>query len=195
MGSVPERRPIILGELVYLRAPERSDIGDFVRWFNDADVLHNLAMSAPMSTAAETAWFDRMLERQGTTDYLFVICLLADDRAIGTAGLHGIDQVNGSAEFGIAVGEKGEWDKGYGTDALRAICDFGFGALRLERIGLMVYEGNARGRRAYEKAGFTMEGTLRRAHYARGRHEDVHVMSLLRDEWNRLPRVSGLELG
>ncbi len=189
MGSVPERRPIIRGELVYLRAPERSDIGDFVRWFNDADVLHNLAMNAPMSAAAETVWFDRMLERQGSTDYHFVICVLADDRAIGTAGLHGIDHVNGNAEFGIAIGEKSEWDKGYGTDALRAICDFGFGELRLERIGLLVYEGNARGRHAYENAGFRMEGTMRRAHYAHGRHEDVHVMSLLRDEWQtRAPR-------
>jgi RimJ/RimL family protein N-acetyltransferase len=188
VGSLPERRPIIRGDLVYLRGPERSDIGDFVRWFNDADVLHNLAMNAPMSEAAENAWFDRMLERQGTTDYHFVICLLADDRAVGTTGLHGIDHVNGSAEFGIAIGEKDEWGKGYGTDALQAICDFGFGELRLERIGLLVYEGNARGRRAYEKAGFTMEGTLRRAHFAHGRHEDVHVMSLLRDEWQAQPR-------
>jgi RimJ/RimL family protein N-acetyltransferase len=195
MGSLPERRPIIRGELVYLRAPERSDIGDFVRWFNDAEVLHNLAMSGPMSEAAETVWFDRMLERQGSTDYHFVICLLEGDRAIGTAGLHGIDHVNGSAEFGIAIGEKAEWDKGYGTDALRAICDFGFGELRLERIGLHVYAGNARGRRAYENAGFTMEGTLRRAHYAHGGHEDVHVMSLLRDEWNELPRRRGPEPG
>ena len=133
MGSLPERSPIIRGELVYLRAPERSDIGDFVRWFNDAEVLDNLAMSAPMSEAAETVWFDRMLERQGSTDFHFVICLLDGDRAIGTAGLHGIDHVNGSAEFGIAIGEKAEWDKGYGTDALRAICDFGFGELRLEQ--------------------------------------------------------------
>ena len=189
MSSVPERPPIIRGELVYLRAPERSDIASFVRWFNDADVLDNLEMSAPMSEAAENIWFDRMLERQGTTDFHFVICLLADDRAIGTAGLHGLDHVNGNAMFGIAIGEKEEWDKGYGTDALRAICDFGFGQLRLERIGLMVYEGNARGRRAYEKAGFTMEGTLRRAHYALGRHEDVHLMGLLRDEWEAQRRA------
>jgi RimJ/RimL family protein N-acetyltransferase len=188
MASLPERRPIICGELVYLRAPERTDIDDFVAWFNDADVLQNLEMYAPMSVAAENAWFDRMLERQGTTDFHFVICLLADGRAIGTAGLHGIDHVNGRAEFGIAIGEKGEWDKGYGTDALRAICDFGFGELRLERIGLMVYDGNPRGRRAYEKAGFTHEGTMRSAHYAHGRHEDVHVMSLLRDEWRSLGR-------
>ena len=183
MGSVPERRPVIRGELVYLRAPERSDIGDFVRWFNDADVLHHLAMYAPMSEAAENAWFDRMLGAQGSTDFHFVICLLADDRAIGTTGLHDVDHVNGSAEFGIAIGETDEWGKGYGTDALRAICEFGFGTLRLERISLRVYEGNARGRRSYEKAGFRLEATLRHAHFARGRHEDVHVMSILRDEW------------
>jgi RimJ/RimL family protein N-acetyltransferase len=188
VGSLPERRPIIRGEQVYLRAPERSDIGDFVRWFNDAEVLHHLAMSAPMSEASENAWFDRMLERQGSTDYHFVICLLADGRAIGTAGLHGVDLVNGNADFGIAIGETDEWGKGYGTDALRAICDFGFGWLRLERIGLYVYDSNARGRRAYEKAGFSHEGTLRRAHFANGRHEDVHVMSLLRDEWTPLAR-------
>ena len=43
MGSVPEPRPIIRGERVFLRAAERSDVPIFVRWFNDADVLRNLA--------------------------------------------------------------------------------------------------------------------------------------------------------
>jgi RimJ/RimL family protein N-acetyltransferase len=181
--SLPEPRPIIRGERVYLRATERSDVPTFVRWFNDADVLRNLAMSSPMSLAAEEGWFDRMLAAQGTTDLHFVICLLADDRPIGTTGLHAIDRANGTAEFGIAIGEKAEWGKGYGTDATRAICDFGFGELRLERIGLYVYAGNERGRRAYEKAGFTFEGTLRRAHFTRGEHIDIHVMSVLRDEW------------
>lgn len=136
MGSVPEPRPIIRGERVFLRASERSDIPTFARWFNDADVLRNLAMRAPMSEAAETQWYDRMLAAQGTTDYHFVICLVDDGRPIGTIGLHGLDLVNGSAEFGIAIGEKEEWGKGLGTDATRAVCDFGFGELRLERIGL-----------------------------------------------------------
>jgi len=194
MESVPERRPIIRGELVFLRASERSDLPAFVRWLNDADVLRNLAMRAPLSEAAEAQWFDRMLAAQGSTDYHFVICLLADGRPIGTAGLHGLDLVNGSAEFGIAIGEKDEWGKGYGTDATRAICDFGFGELRLERIGLFYYDGNERGRRTYEKAGFVHEATLRRAHFARGDHHDVHVMSILRDEWLRL-RGRGSEPG
>jgi RimJ/RimL family protein N-acetyltransferase len=195
MSSVPEGRPIVRGENVYLRAPERADIPTFVRWFNDAEVLRDLAMFAPMSEAAEASWFDRMLAAQGKTDYHFVICLLADDRPIGTIGLHGIDFTNGNAEFGIAIGEKAEWDKGYGTDALRAICDFGFGELRLERIGLLVYDGNDRARRSYVKAGFSHEGTMRRAHFARGEHHDVHVMGLLRDEWAALPHPRGWDRG
>jgi RimJ/RimL family protein N-acetyltransferase len=189
----PKPPPIIRGEHVYLRAPERSDLPDFVRWFNDASVTHHLAMFAPMSMAAEQTWFERMLAAQGTTDYHFVICLRADDRPIGTVGLHAIDARNGSAEFGIAIGETEEQNRGYGTDSLRAICDFGFGELRLERIGLDVYAGNDRARRSYEKAGFVHEGTRRHAHFARGEYSDVHVMSLLRDEWQAQPRPKSWE--
>jgi RimJ/RimL family protein N-acetyltransferase len=183
MESVPERRPIIRGERVYLRPSERDDLPRFVRWLNDAEVAHYLALRAPMSMATEEAWFEGMLERQGVTDYHFVICLLSDDRPIGTIGLHGVDRDNGSAEFGIAIGEKDEWGKGYAADALRAICDFGFGELRLERISLEYYAGNERGRRAYEKAGFIHEGVMRRARYHHGEYVDVHLMSVIRDEW------------
>lgn len=186
--AAPPANPIIRGEKVYLRAPERSDIDDFVRWFNDADTLRYLSMRGPMGHAAEERWFDGMLERQGKRDYLFVICLLADGRAIGTTGLHEVDQEGGTAAFGIAIGEKDEWDKGYGTDALNAIADFGFGELRLERLWLDVYQGNDRAIRSYEKAGFAREGTMRGALFRLGELVDVHRMSLLRDEWLALPR-------
>ena len=194
MTSLPERRPIIRGEQVYLRPTERSDVPTFVRWFNDAEVVRNLAMRAPMSEAAETGWFDRMLEAQGKTAYHFVICMLSDDRPIGTIGFERVNLQDGVAEFGIAIGEKSEWGKGNGTDALRAICDFGFGELRLERVGLMVYAGNERARRSYEKAGFMQEATMRRAHFARGEHHDVHVMGMLREEWLSLPPRRSWEL-
>jgi diamine N-acetyltransferase len=186
-------RPTIRGEKVYLRPPERDDVPLFVGWFSDADVLRHLMMRAPMSVAMEEAWFERMLTAEGKTDYHFVICLLTDGRPIGTVGLNDIHERSGHAEFGIAIGEKEEWGKGYGTDALNAICDFGFGELRLERIELHVYAENERGRRAYVKAGFVHEGTLRRAHFARGQHQDVHLMSQLRDEWQALPRKKSWE--
>jgi len=64
-----------------------------------------------------------------------------------------------------------------------ALLDFGFGQLRLERVWLEVYDFNARARRSYEKCGFVLEGTERRAIFKRGQFHDVHLMSILRDEW------------
>jgi RimJ/RimL family protein N-acetyltransferase len=190
-ASTPQPNPIIRGEKVYLRSAERSDLDAFVRWFNDAETRRYLAMVGPMGRAAEERWFDGMLERQGKRDYHFVICLLADGRTIGTTGLHEVDLESGSAAFGIAIGEEEDRGRGYGTDALNAICDFGFGELRLERIWLDVYEPNRRAQRSYQKAGFVLEGTMRRANFRRGEFMDVQRMSLLRDEWLALPRRAG----
>lgn len=190
--SVPTPRvPIIRGERVWLRPAERSDIPTFVRWFNDAEATHFLMQRTPMSLAGEEQWFERMLQQQGREHYLFVICLLEDGLPIGTIGLHDVDHLNGNAEFGIVIGEKDLWGQGLGTDALNAIVDFGFGELRLERIQLECYAFNPRGRRSYEKAGFTLEGTRRRAHYQNGEYHDVLLMALLRDEWRANPRRKG----
>ncbi len=185
---------MIRGQRLYLRPAERTDLPTFVRWFTDAATTRYLALRAPISQAMEEQWFAGILERHGKTDYHFVVCLLADGRAIGTVGLHGLDLENGNAEFGIAIGEREEWNKGYGTEALAAIADFGFGSLRLERIQLHVYEHNVAARRSYEKAGFVEEGRLRRAHFSEGRYGDVVVMSQLRDEWLALERPRGWEL-
>jgi RimJ/RimL family protein N-acetyltransferase len=192
----PSDRPLrgLRGELVYLRPAEREDLDRFVRWFADAETTRHLMLRAPFSLPMEEQWFERMVAEQGKSTYHFVICRLADDEPIGTAGLHDLDLVNGNAEFGISIGEKGEWNKGYGTDALHAICDFGFGDLRLERIELQVYAANARARRSYEKAGFVLEGTLRHRHFSEGRHEDVLIMSLLREEWAAQSRPKSWEL-
>lgn len=186
--------PVIRSRRLYLRPAERADLPDFVRWFADAEVRRHLALRAPFSLAMEEKWFDGMAERQGRSDYHFVACLVEDGRPIGTVGLHGLDHENGKAEFGISIGEKELWGRGYGTEALEAICDFGFGALRLERIELHVYEDNARAIRSYERAGFRHEGRLRHAHFAEGRHADVLAMALLRDEWLALERPTSWQI-
>ncbi len=191
--TLPPPMPVIRGEKVFLRPAERDDVPIFVRWFADAETTRFLATRAPFSRAMEERWFESMLEQQGKSAYHFVICLLADGRPIGTAGFHHVNHEDGNASFGISIGEKGEWSRGYGTDALQAICDFGFGQLRLERIELDVNEPNRRAQRSYEKAGFVTEGTLRQAHFADGRHSDVLRMSLLREEWEAQSRNKSWE--
>jgi diamine N-acetyltransferase len=179
----PAHLPVIRGERVYLRASERADIPMFVRWFNDGETLSYLSMRAPMSEASEEAWFTEMMTREGKDAYHFVMCRLEDDQPIGTIGLFHIDLLNGNAGIGIGIGEKQMWGQGYGTDAMNALLDFGFGQLRLERMWLEVYDFNARARRSYEKSGFVLEGTERRAIYMRGQFHDVHLMSILRYVW------------
>jgi RimJ/RimL family protein N-acetyltransferase len=139
-----------------------------------------------MSQAMEEQWFNRTLESQGKDAYHFVICRLEDDTPIGTIGLFHVDTVNGSAGIGISIGEKALWGKGLGTDAMLALLDFGFGQLRLERMWLEVYDFNVRARRSYEKCGFVLEGTERHAIFKRGRFHGVHLMSILRAEWESL---------
>jgi RimJ/RimL family protein N-acetyltransferase len=194
-GEPSPARPVppIRGALVYLRPAERDDIDAFVRWFSDEETTRHLALRAPFSKAMEEQWFNGMIERQGKDAYHFVICLLADERAIGTAGFHQVNYEDGNASFGISIGEKAEWNRGYGTDALRALCDFGFGQLRLERIELDVYESNKRAQRSYAKAGFVTEGTLRHAHFSDGRYQDVLRMSILRGEWEAQPQSATVD--
>lgn len=184
----PRPIPTLRAGRVYLRPAEKDDLPAFVRWFADAETTRYLAARAPFSHAMEERWFDQMVENQGKQSYHFVICLVDGDTPIGTAGFHKVHGMDGHAEFGISIGEKAYWNRGYGTEALNAICDFGFGQLRLERIELEVCEPNKRARRSYEKAGFTHEGTLRHAMFAEGEFWDIHVMALLRDEWLALDR-------
>jgi RimJ/RimL family protein N-acetyltransferase len=187
-------QPILRSGRVYLRPAEQADLPTFVRWLADAETKRSLAIRAPMSLAMEERWFAGLVERQGSGTYHFVICLVDGGRPIGATDLRDIDLENGNAGFGIAIGETRDRNHGYGTEALEAICDFGFGQLRLERIDLDVYDDNPGARRSYEKAGFKLEGRLRRAHFHNGEHVDVLRMALLRDDWLALDRVRSWDL-
>ena len=171
---------------VYLRQAERSDIPLFVRWFNDTRTSKTLAAVAPMSIPSEEGWFERTLAAQGKDGYHFTICLLADDRPIGTIGLFDLDLRNGNAGLGISIGDPADTNQGFGSDALRALVGWAFDMLRLERVWLDVYDFNPRARLVYERVGFVHEGTQRHAIFRHGRFADVHRMAVLAGEWRAL---------
>ena len=180
---------IVASGRVFLRPFEASDAETYRRWRADARpmALAGWHDRAPLSLAQVERRIARLGEEQGTDVYTFVLCLADDERPIGEVMLVDIDRVNGSAQVGIFIGEPDEWGKGYGTDAVRAIVDFGFAQLRLERIWLEVWTENPRARRAYEKAAFTREGTLRSDRWEDGRLTDGDIMSILRGEWQARP--------
>jgi len=114
---------------------------------------------------------------------VFAILTRAENKLIGNCGLHGVDPKNRSAVFGIFIGDKDYWDKGYGTDTTRTLLRFAFGELGLNRVELEVYAYNPRAMRAYEKAGFRRDGVRRQALFREGKFHDIYLMCILREEW------------
>jgi diamine N-acetyltransferase len=174
---------MLYGENIRLRAIERSDIPTFVRWFNDPEVRQYLLLFAPMSMAQEERWFENRLQAQD--EYMFAVETGIDGQwvHIGNTSLSHVNWKDRGAVFGIAIGEKSYWNKGYGTAATRVTVRFAFEELNLNRVELEVYAGNERAMHVYEKVGFVHEGTRRRAIFRDGRYHDAHWMSILREEF------------
>lgn len=192
--EAPAPRPMIRGDRVWLRPIEPADMVADSSLAGDAEVGHFLGAKSPRSRASAERFATEVLGQAGETGYGYAICLLGQERSIGTVFLHNVDKVNGSGTVGIFLGDRRYLGQGYGTDALNALVDFGFGELRLERIELEVFDYNARAMRSYVKAGFQTDAVLRRARFHRGAHHDVHLMSILRDDWLALPRQRSWEL-
>ncbi|MCI0518791.1 MAG: GNAT family N-acetyltransferase [Chloroflexi bacterium] len=175
---------MIYSSRLRLRAPERADLPQFVAWLNDPEVRENLSLYLPLSQAREEQWFEAMLQREVDTHPLVIEIQVGKGwKMIGNCGFHNLDWRNRSGELGIFIGDKSEWNKGYGTDTMRLLLKHGFETLNLHRVFLRVFESNPRGWRAYQKAGFIEEGRMRQAEFKNGRYWDVFFMSVLRDEW------------
>lgn len=175
---------MIYGERIRFRAPEQSDLSLFVKWLNDPEVKHGLAIYLPLSMAQEEKWFEKMLERPQNEQPMTIEVLQGENWVpIGNLGLFNFDQRARSAELGIMIGNKAYWNKGYGTEALQLLLKHSFETLNLNRVMLRVYQNNPRAIRSYEKCGFRHEGAMRQAHYQEGTYHDVLIMGILREEW------------
>lgn len=183
---------MIYGARVRLRRPERSDLPLFVSWLNDPEVRAGISMVLPMGLAEEEKWFEGLLERSPYERLLTVDMQDGEGgwQTIGNTNLFDFDWRCRSAEFGIMLGERSVWGQGYGTEVTRLMQDHAFGTLNLNRLFLRVYAYNQRAVRVYEKAGYRLEGTLREAAFKDGEYVDVHLMGILRSEWEALRKES-----
>lgn len=173
--------PFLSGPSVELRSLDQADAPAIAPWFNDPEVTRTILRWRPMSILEEEAFLRRVAENPN--ELVLGIAAKGNDRLIGVTGLHEIDWRSRHASFGIMIGDKNYWGKGHGTEVTRLMVGYAFETLNLNRVGLHVFEYNERGRRAYEKVGFRVEGRLRQEHFREGRYWDTLVMGILREEW------------
>jgi RimJ/RimL family protein N-acetyltransferase len=167
------------GSLVRLRAHETSDYGPLNELFIDPGVLEGVGFAMPQSRQAYREFVESARGKEERI--VFVIERLEDRQAMGGCSLEAIEARNRAAILGIWIG-KPYWHRGYGTDAMRTLCRFGFRHLNLQRIELNVFSVNPRALRVYERVGFKIEGTRRRSQFVGGLYVDSYVMGLLSEE-------------
>jgi RimJ/RimL family protein N-acetyltransferase len=155
-----------------------------VSWLNDPEVYRHLLLAYPLSQAAEEKWFDAMVAR-GPAEQILVIEARIDNTwtAIGNTSFMDLDWVNRNAEIGIFIGEKSQWNQGYGREAMKLMLRHGFNNMNLHRISLRVHADNPGAIKAYLAAGFVHEGVLRQDVYRNGEYLDVLVMAVLKSDW------------
>jgi len=169
--------PKVVGEKCYLSPMSSEDAAIYTRWFNDLEVQKNLLIPLPIITVeSEREWLAAVAKRN---DVLFAVIDKGSDTLIGNVGFHNLDQTNRCAEFGIVIGEKEFWNRGYGSEATRLTLDYGFNVLNLHNVMLRVFAYNDRGLACYRKCGFREIGRRREAKWIAGHCWDEVFMDIL----------------
>ena len=174
---------ILVGERVRLRGVRDDDLPTLAKWEMDPGRLTTLSNRlTPPSEAAARERIAKWSTNQQNDLGLAIETLDDPPVLVGNIGLFDVRTKDREATLGIALGRE-YIGRGYGTDAVRVIVDYGFREMGLHRIQLSVAPYNPAGMRAYEKAGFVEEGRHRESVLHDGRWYDEVLMSILDREW------------
>jgi RimJ/RimL family protein N-acetyltransferase len=122
----------------------------------------------------------------------FSVIELPDQELAGEALLWGIDGHNRTAHLGVSLRPDFR-SRNLGTDVVRALCEYGFAVLGLQRLQIETLSDNLPMIKAATKAGFALEGTLRRSAWVYGTFCDEVILGLLSGEWESQPDLTGTE--
>ncbi|MHA2423392.1 MAG: GNAT family N-acetyltransferase [Candidatus Thorarchaeota archaeon] len=174
---------MIVGEKVRLVPLEvEKHLDHIMEHFNDSEMRILLGGYIPVTRNAEIEWIKATEEKmKKRMEFIFAIERISDGEMIGSLGLHDIDWLSQTCVLGIAIYPKKNWEKGYGTEALELLIDFGWTHLNLRRIELGVHDHNPRAKHVYEKLGFKVYGTAHQKYYMDGRYVDTIYMELFRE--------------
>jgi RimJ/RimL family protein N-acetyltransferase len=177
---LPNPLPTLATERLVLRRPEPRDVADRLAYGRDPEIYRmfgaDISALPPFTAQNAEAWVDGVARHPAA----WIISL--EGRAIGEVLLD--NAVDADMRVGLSIGilDPSALGKGYGPEAMRAVCAFAFEQLGLHRISIRVLAANTRAIRSYEKIGFQREGLERQSARVGQRYEDDVLMGLLAGE-------------
>jgi ribosomal-protein-alanine N-acetyltransferase len=174
---------------VFLRAFELEDHKKINRWRRD-DAVYRLTGGNKyfVSSERDRKWVEEKIFNHNSELYL-AICLIANEEMIGYVSLSNIDHRNRRAEWsGVVIGEAQDRGQNYASQAIYLLLDYAFSELGLERVSGQWLDENQVSIFVGKMLGFQQEGILRRYVYKGGRHHDLIIMSMLKEEFENLKK-------
>lgn len=152
----------------------------YVNWMNDSEVNEFLS-SGGNYTLEKLKIFLTEVDKK---DILFwAICTKNESKHIGNIKIDPVEIKHGICEYGIMMGDKTEWGKGFAKEASKLVIEFCFKSLNLRKMNLGVIELNKRAVKLYEKLDFITEGQLINHVSSNGKFVNVLRMALFNQNY------------
>ena len=171
---------MLVGHRVILRPFRRADLEGL---YDLACDVREIGEFWPLGCISELKWFKRFEETGWWTDE-FKLFLITDrdGRRLGQINVYQASHSYQGWELGYRIYRSEDRGKGSMTEAVRLATAYLFGQRPIDRIQIVLDPRNVGSRAVAERAGYTLEGTLRHALYDRGAYLDLLLFSILRSE-------------
>ena len=179
MKKIIENNIKINGDRIYLRKIKLSDVSSaYVKWLNDSEINQYL----------ETRYVDQTIDSvhkyvekiMGTdNELLLAMCLQDNHKHIGNIKLGPINLIHKNAEISLFIGDKNAWGKGIATEAIYILSNYAFNTLYLNKLTAGCYANNIGSMKAFEKAGYKIEGIWEKQYLCNKVYVDRICMGLL----------------
>lgn len=183
MNTTPPAFPRLETERLILREMKSNDKEDIFQSFSDENVTKYFSMN-PFTSVKDS---EKIIKRaqdlfeQGK-GIQWGIVTKEGSNLIGTCGFETWRKESFRGEIGYDL-RQSHWGKGFMSEALQAIIQYGFEHMGLNRIEATTRSDNTRSINMLYRLGFKMEGILRERVYWEGTFYDQVFVSLLKKEW------------
>ncbi|PLR76245.1 GNAT family N-acetyltransferase [Bacillus sp. V3-13] len=176
--------PVLETERLVLRKLTLEDLEDIHSYGSDEEVSKYVTWDTHRSLADTREFLDFVLQQYENKKVApWGIEYKENKRLIGTIDFVWWKPAHNSAEIGYVLAPQ-YWGKGIATEAAITIIQFGFTNMDLVRIQARCFVENKASARVMEKAGMSFEGVLRKSMLVKGRHQDIMMYSVLKEEFS-----------